>query len=332
MTYHILHITTPNCYLYAEKGLLFCRFDDESENKMPIDDIRAIIVVTHQVGFSNSCLAKLMEKDVVILHCNNKYKPIGWSAGFDRVVRTKAFYNQIKQNEDFENQLWKIILKQKVLNQAYNLELLSADSSNLLRLINKPLMNEANIAKQYWALYFETLENPQKREHQNAESYENICLNYGYAVFQTLIYRSVLVHGLLPNLGIHHEEKYNSNPLIYDLVEPFRAFVDFYLYKFKQSFGGDFKRHDLKAWNKYLAFCIKNYRLKINGTSYKIIDYVDLYIEEIVNSFINFNTKDVILPNIKEQYLHIDKHRNREYEEGVNSIRNIASCGGYYEE
>jgi hypothetical protein len=189
------------------------------------------------------------------------------------------------------------------------------DNSNLIRLINKPLINEANIAKQYWESYFSILGNPQKREHKNATSFENICLNYGYAVFQTLLYRSVLIHGLLPSLGIHHEEKYNSIPLIYDLIEPFRAFVDFYFYKFKTDEGGSFKRKDLKAWNKYCAFCMKNYRLKAKGMSYKIIDYVDIYIEELVNAYINFDDGKLILPDIKEQYLHIDKHRNREYEE-----------------
>ena len=140
-------------------------------------------------------------------------------------------------------------------------------------------------------------------------------MNYGYAVFQSLLYRSILIHGLLPNLGIHHEEKYNSTPLVYDLIEPFRAFVDFYLFKFKVNEGGSFKNKDLKAWNKYLAFCMKNYRLKAKDYSYKIIDYIDIYIEEIVNSYIKFDTEKVILPNLKEQYLHIDKHRNREYEE-----------------
>ena len=315
MTYHILHLTTPNIMLYAKQGFLFCRYDDGSENKIALDDIRAIIVATHQVSFTNSCLARLLEKDVVILHCNNSYKPVGWTVGLDRVIRTKAFYNQIEQNNDFEKSLWKKLLLQKVQNQADNIALANEDNSNLLRLINKPLMNEANIAKQDWEIYFKILGNPQKREHKNAESFENICLNYGYAVFQSLIYRSVLIHGLLPNLGIHHEEKYNSTPLIYDLVEPFRVFVDFYLYKFKVNEGGSFEHKDLKAWNKYFAFCMKNYRLKAKGMSYKIIDYIDIFVEEITNAYINFDTKNVILPDIKEQYLHIDKHRNREYEE-----------------
>lgn len=315
MSYHILHITTPNVKLYSDKGFFCCQFDDESENRLPIDDIRAIIIATHQVSFSNSCLAKLLEKDVVVLHCNNSYKPMGWTVGFDRVVRTKAFYNQISQNSEFENKLWKHILKAKVLNQANNLKLIGQNNENLLRLINRPLINEANIAKQYWNVYFSSLGNEQKREHKNAESFENICLNYGYAVFQSLLYRSILVHGLLPNLGIHHEEKYNSIPLVYDLVEPFRAFVDFYLYKFKVNEGGSFKNKDLKAWNKYLAFCMKNYRLNAKGLSYKIIDFIDIYIEEIVNSFIKFDSEKILLPDICKQYLYIDKQRNREYEE-----------------
>lgn len=315
MSYHILHITTPNVKLYSDKGFFCCQFDDESENRLPIDDIRAIIIATHQVSFSNSCLAKLLEKDVVVLHCNNSYKPMGWTVGFDRVVRTKAFYNQISQNSEFENKLWKHILKAKVLNQANNMKLIGQNNENLMRLINRPLINEANIAKQYWNVYFSSLGNEQKREHKNAESFENICLNYGYAVFQSLLYRSILVHGLLPNLGIHHEEKYNSIPLVYDLVEPFRAFVDFYLYKFKVNEGGSFKNKDLKAWNKYLAFCMKNYRLNAKGLSYKIIDFIDIYIEEIVNSFIKFDSEKILLPDICKQYLYIDKQRNREYEE-----------------
>ena len=314
MSYHILHITTPNISLYCEKGFLFCRFDDDSENKIPVDDLRAIIIATHQVSFTNSCLARLLENDVVILHCNDKYKPTGWSVGLDRVIRTKAFYNQIAQNESFERELWKKLLHQKISNQSANLDLMNCEHS-LEKLINRPLVSESNIAKQYWQKYFESLGKPQSREHRNAENFENICLNYGYAVFSTLIYRAVLTHGLLPNLGVHHKEKYDSTPLIYDLIEPFRAFVDFYLYKFKVNFGGDFKKEDLKSWNKYLAFCMKNYRLEAKGLSYKIIDFVDIYVEDIVNAFIKFDCNDITMPDVKTQYLHIDKHKNREYEE-----------------
>ena len=36
-------------------------------------------------------------------------------------------------------------------------------------------MNEANIAKQYWHDYFFMLSEPMKREHKNAQSFENAC-------------------------------------------------------------------------------------------------------------------------------------------------------------
>ena len=317
MSYHILHLTTPNIKLYCEKGFLFCKYDDESEKKLPIADIRAIIVATHQVSFTNSCLARLMENDIVILHCNNHFKPIGWSLGLDRVVRTKAFLNQIEQNEIFDNTLWKTILFQKMQNQANCLNLIGVKEHSLEKLINHPLVSEGNVAKQYWQEYFKILEVDTIREHKNAETFENSCLNYGYAVISTLIYRSVLIHGLCPNLGIHHKEKYGSMPFIYDLVEPFRAFVDFYLYKFKVNRGGDFKNKKHKSWCEYLAFCLKNYRLKAKGLSYKIIDYIEIYVEDITNAFIKYSIEKLTLPNIKEQYLYIDKHKNREYEEQV---------------
>ncbi len=303
MSYYILHITTPNVFLYCEKGFLFCRFKDGNENKIPIDDLRVLIVATHQVSFTNSCLARLMENDVVVLHCNNQYKPTGWSVGLDRVVKPKAFLNQIKQDVKLYTTLWEKVLYSKVMNQAGNLDLLGVKEHNLFNLIKQSAISEGNIAKQYWKQYFCALNVDIKRERRGAKEFENSCLNYGYAVISTLIYRSLLVHGLCPNLGIHHKEKYDSTPLVYDFVEPFRPFIDFYFYQFKKNFENKFMLKDHKIWCEYLAFCLKSYRLKIKTLTYKIIDYVDIYIECLTKSFLMLDAKDLIVPNIKEQQL-----------------------------
>ena len=315
MSYHILHITTPNCYLSVDKGLLFCKFDNDETRMIALQDIKAIIVVTHGISFSNHCLAKLLENNVVILHCDNHYQPTGWSLPLEKIIRTKVFYNQIARNEVFENELWKKILKAKVLNQANTLNLIEDTEHNLFRLIERPLMSEANIARQYWDHYFSDIGNPQKREHQWAETFENGCLNYGYAVINTLIYRSIIIHGLVASLGIHHLGKYKSTPLVYDLMEPYRPFVDYYFYVFSQECETDYDTKNFKSWSKYIANCIKNYRLKINDTSYKIIDTIDIYIEKIVDAYIKYDCSNIFIPRIEEQYLHIDKQRNREYEE-----------------
>ena len=315
MSYHILHLTTPNCSLSSDRGLLFCKFDNNETNMIPIQDLKSIIVATHGITFTNSCLAKLLENDVVILHCNNHYQPVGWSLPLERIVRTSVFYNQTSRNEDFEAGLWKMIVSAKVLNQANNLVLMGDNEHNLFKLIKRPLMNEANIAKQYWEHYFSIIGFPQNREHRNAQSFENGCLNYGYAVIKTLILRSIIIHGLSAGIGIHHLGKYNSTPLVYDLMEPYRAFVDYYFYKFVKDKTEDYKNEDIKSFSRYLAECIKQYRLEINGKSYKIVDAIDIYIEKIAEAYINYNYIGIFLPYIENQYLHIDKHRNREYEE-----------------
>ncbi len=315
MSYHILHLNTPNCTISVENGLLFCKYKNDDINIIAISDIKAIIVATFGVSFTNSALSKLLKNNVVILHCDNKFQPVGWSCGLDRIVKTKVFYNQISQNETFENELWKTIVKRKMLNQAQCLDLIGLDNIKLLKLINKPLANEANVARQYWQNYFSIFDENLIREHKNAQSFENSCLNYGYAIFKTLILRSVLIHGLTPSLGVHHEGKYKSTPLIYDLIEPFRPFVDYYFYLFTKKQKEDYEFENHKEWVKFLSSAIKNYRIKINNVSFKIVDSIEIYVEKIAKSYKKFDCKDIFMPELKLQYLHIDKQNNREYEE-----------------
>lgn len=303
MSFHILHLTTSNCLISSENGLLFCKFKDEETKIIPLYDLRAIIVAAFGVAFSNNAISKLLENNTIILHCNNKYQPIGWSMPLERIVKTKIFYNQISQNEAFENELWKKILKRKVLNQSQCLELLNLDNTKIEKLINKPLMNEANIARQYWQNYFSKFDDNLKREHKDAQNFENACLNYGYAVLKSLIFRSILIHGLIPALGIHHVGNYKTTPLVYDLIEPFRPFVDYYFYKFKIENPDDYEFEDYKEWFKYFANCIKDYKLKIDKNNYKIIDSIELYIEKIANSFNDFNCENIFLPELKNQIL-----------------------------
>ena len=98
-------------------------------------------------------------------------------------------------------------------------------------------------------------------------------------------------------------------------MEPYRAFIDYYFYLFKKENNKEYEKENYQYWFKFLSNCIKNYRLKIDNISYKLIDTVDIYIEKIANSFIEYNENKIFLPELNKQYLHIDKHRNREYEE-----------------
>lgn len=314
MSYHILHITTRGSSLSVDRGFLVCKTPDEENKKITLDDVRAIIICTPGVSFTNECIARLLEQDSVILHCNRKYQPVGWTVPLDRIIRSKAFENQIKQDKNFENTLWKVVIRNKFKNQLYVLDEMKAEST-LKNLIEKPLPNEANVSKQYWQKYFENLNEPIKREHRNAETFENSALNYGYAAVSSLIHRSVLIHGLLPSLGIHHKERYRSTPLVYDLVEPLRGFIELFLYKYSLEQPENFDEEEIKNWAKFLADCLRQCRIENNRTTHKFIDAIDIYVNSITNAYIKFSDEEVWVPNLACHYWHADNAKNRENEE-----------------
>lgn len=293
---------TAGSKLYVDRGFLVCRLPDESQNRIALVDVRSIIVAAPQVSFSNEAIARLLSNDAVILHCDSKYKAVGWSMALDKVVRVDAFKNQVSQHADFERALWKKILRQKLENQAYLLDENNVDH-DLYEFIKKPLMNEANIAKKYWGHYFKLLNKPQNRERRGAESFENSALNYGYAVIASLLLRSILIHGLLPNLGIHHKERYASTPLVYDLMEPLRPFVDKSLLKFIRMYRIDESDFiDFKDWIKFIAGSLKDSKIESDkNRDYKLMDAVDVYINSVTRSFIDLNTENLWIPELKKQ-------------------------------
>lgn len=310
MSFHIITVLKPGACLSIDRGFLVCQYPDKSENRIALADVRAIIIGVPAVAFTNTCLSRLLEQDGIVLHCNEHYKPIGWTCPLDRVIRKEVFANQLQQKSVFEKALWKLVLKQKMDNQAAVLDALEVEH-DLSRLINKPLANEANVSRQYWGKYFEAMGNKQKRERQGAESFENKALNYGYAVVSTLVHRAILIHGLLPSLGIHHEFRYRSYPLVYDLVEPFRAFIDLFLAKWVHEQEGPYSDDDFSDWIRYLMNALLHCRIKIpeDKHSFKLMDAIDRHVRSVATCFDGkfFPEADfspLWLPRLEHHYWH----------------------------
>ena len=51
-------------------------------------------------------------------------------------------------------------------------------------------------------------------------------LNYGYGVLRGAIQGEIIAAGLNPSIGVMHSGAGNKMPLVYDLMEPLRPFVD----------------------------------------------------------------------------------------------------------
>lgn len=93
---------------------------------------------------------------------------------------------------------------------------------------------EGTIARLYWQAVGNGLPRAysfQKRSRQPAEDLTNAAINYLYGMLYSVIEGGLFAAGLDPYLGILHADNYRKPTLTFDMIEPFRPWVDRLLYE-----------------------------------------------------------------------------------------------------
>ena len=82
-------------------------------------------------------------------------------------------------------------------------------------------------------LYFETLSSVLPNEYtfkgrssRPAQDAFNAFLNYAYGILYSKIEKSLIVAGVDPYVGFMHRDDYNQLSMVFDFIEPYRAFAD----------------------------------------------------------------------------------------------------------
>ena len=90
---------------------------------------------------------------------------------------------------------------------------------------NKIMGIEGQASAEYWKA-FETVVDDKwdfhYRSGKGANDSVNSLLNYGYAILENDIWKSIYLAGLDPYCGFLHSEQYGRASLVYDLIEEFR--------------------------------------------------------------------------------------------------------------
>lgn len=269
-----------------------------ASHRLPLADILAVIIAARGVSISGEALSALLGCGAVVLHCDEKYRPLGKTVSFAPVIRQDLFERQIALPVAFTDRLWEELVTAKIANQAAALNNFHL-THQLDRYLPPNPPDEGNAARQYWKLYFRQFGRlaPETRERQGAEDPVNSMLNYGYAVLSAILHRSICAHGLNPALGIHHKYRFRSDPLVYDLFEPWRPVVDFCLWRFRQCN----KRVLLTEWIKYAAQDFFSFRLRLpDGRKVRLFNAMDYYVQSICNVIIDGQMIRLFVPNIKE--------------------------------
>lgn len=229
MVKRTLYFGNP-AYLKTENEQLVIEMQDSGELKSaPIEDIGLLILDHRQITITHALIGKLLEKNVALVTCDATHHPTGLMLNLDgHTLQSQKFKAQLDASVPLKKQLWQQTIMSKIDNQAallkrhgkkyqllvnFSKDVKSGDSEN----------HEAKAAAYYWKNLF-----PQELQFRR-DRYgmpPNNYLNYGYAILRAIVARSLVGSGLLPTLGIHHENQYNAYCLADDIMEPYRPYVD----------------------------------------------------------------------------------------------------------
>jgi CRISP-associated protein Cas1 len=275
MSYHVVHILTHGATLARERGMLVCRPPktalNERAKELPLEDIRAVIIAARGVTLTSNAISGILEQDGMILHCDESYRPIGMTTPMPRIIDTRAYLNQASQPKRLNEKIWQRLLLGKTANQQAVLKDRELFSAYLERAMTKKQVDEGNCARHYWQLYFPSIGWGGTRRDRKINTPPNRMLNYGYTVLAALCHRSLIVHGLSPLLGVGHVARYKADPLVYDMMEPYRPFVDCMLAEFMQQAPEITE----EAWCRKIGLDLRERRIEREPYSLKLLDAID---------------------------------------------------------
>ena len=138
-----------------------------------------------------------------------------------KIENQKAFLGTLAKSRD-ENEFL-INQRDKLSDSLEKLSKIYVKASDNLR--NKIMGIEGQASVEYWAGFADVLDekwNFNGRSGRGAQDPVNSLLNYGYAVVESEIWKSIYLVGLDPYCGFLHSERYGRASLVFDLIEEFR--------------------------------------------------------------------------------------------------------------
>jgi CRISPR-associated protein Cas1 len=211
-------------------------FSQESERapvSLPLEDIGLLVVESNQVTLTQHLLSKLAEYNIAWLGCGADHMPSYLGLPLEgNSITGKRTRLQFEATEPLKKNVWQQLVRQKIINQAAILSRHghAPTSQRLLRLSKKVKSGDVDncegvAAAAYWPALFGS---DFVRMRGGVDF--NAPLNYGYAVLRAAVARAIVGAGMLPVLGLHHKNQYNAYALADDLMEPFRPYVDSWVY------------------------------------------------------------------------------------------------------
>ncbi len=243
--------------LSLAQGRLVVRKADGTKRDVPLHDVRTVMIVSLQTTITAALVNELHGRQIGLILCDAKKLPYGEFVGYyDHHATPARMREQLGWKKDRRKKIWDDIIRQKIKTQRTLLKKwqLKSDWGKWDRyLVSVADGDRSNREGQSARLYFNALFG--KKFNRRRQSPINAALNYGYAILCSLVTRTLAAHGFHPSLGIAHRGGMNPLNFSYDLIEPFRPFVDDVVYPRRdRELDKDYKRDLIGATNAPIVY------------------------------------------------------------------------------
>lgn len=261
----------------------------ENEKRIFIDEINTLIVQSTAVSLTAALLSELIRSGVKVIFCDEKFNPCSELIPYYGAHNTSKRYKiQMQWRDETKNEIWRLIIAQKITNQKNYLQKrgFSAEAELIESYIPDILPGDTTNREGHSAkVYFNCLM-PCGVSRRDG-GFLNGCLNYGYAVLLSCFNREIVASGYLTQFGIWHDNEFNQFNLSSDLMEPFRTIVDEVAFSLPE---GD------KEFKRKMAD-ILNFQISIDGKTTTLDLAVRSYVRSVLNALEASDPSLIIFPS-----------------------------------
>ncbi len=270
----------------------------EDENIIiPIEDVYIILIEDNKTLITTQFLSKCADNKISVIICNEYHDPHVICSGYNTHYRQlHVLRMQLSLSECLKSNLWKELIETKIRNQ-YEVVKLTSNIKDDLEMLKEyyktvelnDITNREGIAAK---VFFKSLYGSEFIRFY--DDTVNGALNFGYKIVASAISRELVSLGIDPKLGIWHDSKTNTLNLAYDLIEPFRPIVDYFIYEHLHLLVQEIPikiRRDLVN--------ILNVRMELSGKMQTLQNCIGYMVKSYLN-ILEGKTRTLIFPKIKK--------------------------------
>jgi CRISPR-associated protein Cas1 len=212
----------------------------DQSGQVPVEDLTSLIIDNPQVTITAALLSHMALEGCPVIICDKKHMPCGLYLPFHQHTRqAKVAALQLDAGGPLRKRLWQGLVRQKITNQAMALDICGRDGGRKLRLMRAQTDSgdtrnmEAQAARLYWQ-YLMGSEFVRQGYRDDSPDRLNGALNYGYAIMRSVVCKALVSRGLLPALGVKHDNNLNAFNLADDFIEPLRPLVECQVWRLKE--------------------------------------------------------------------------------------------------